>query len=107
MPFSIPSANRNLKENTGSLKERRGCYVVAVQPVSRRDVLALTGFLAACSRTRQNDLLYVGGPRRRVSDVLSPAHLGDVRLSGYLGAKLDACIANRIFAQDPGALVAP
>jgi DUF1680 family protein len=70
-------------------------------------MLALTGFLASCSRTRQNDSRYVEGPRRRVSDVLSPAHLGDVRLDGYLGAKLDACIANRIFAQDPGALVAP
>jgi DUF1680 family protein len=28
-------------------------------------------------------------------------------MRGYLGAKLEACIANRIFAQDPGALVAP
>lgn len=78
-----------------------------MKPVCRRDVLALLGFLAACSRTQQNDLLYVRGPRRRISDVLSPAHLGDVRLRGYLGAKLDACIANRIFAQDPSALVAP
>jgi uncharacterized protein len=78
-----------------------------VQPVCRRDVLALLGFLAGCSRARQDDQVFVGGPRRHVSDVLSPAHLGDVRLRGYLGAKLDACIANRIFAQDPGALVAP
>jgi DUF1680 family protein len=78
-----------------------------VQPVSRRDLLATLGSLAACSCTRQDNLLYVRGSRRRVSDVLSPAHLGDVRLRGYLGAKLDACIANRIFAQDPGALVAP
>lgn len=42
-----------------------------------------------------------------MADVLSTVPLGDVRLTGYLGKKLDLCIANRILAQDPGKLVEP
>ena len=46
-------------------------------------------------------------PRHPVADVLCSAPLSSVRLGGYLGRKLELCIRNRIFAQDPERLVEP
>ena len=68
----------------------------------RRQFLGLLGFLSAeaCRTTAHL-------PRRPVADALTPLPLGAVRLGGYLGRKLDLCIRNRIFAQDPDRLVEP
>ena len=43
----------------------------------------------------------------RISDVLSPAPYGSTHLGGYLGDKLDLCIANRLMAQDIERVVQP
>ena len=70
--------------------------------LNRRQALALLGLLAeqAC-RTP------VRLGRHRVADVLSPIPLSGVHFGGTLGRKLDLCIRNRIFAQDPAKLVEP
>jgi hypothetical protein len=70
--------------------------------VTRRDVLALFGLLGGSSCGTPAHL-----HRRKVADVLSSIPLGDVRLGGTLGRKLDLCIRNRIFAQNPTKLVEP
>ncbi len=72
--------------------------------LSRRRLFALLGLLAgdACRAPSSLDL-----PPRPVADALTPLPLGDVRLGGILGRKLDLCVRNRIFAQDPEALVEP
>lgn len=68
----------------------------------RREFLGLLGLLSAeaCRTTAHL-------PRRPVADALTPLPLSSVRLGGYLGRKLDLCIRNRIFAQDPDRLVEP
>ena len=77
-------------------------YTSFPNSVSRRHVLALLGLLTGSScRTPARF------PGRKVADVLSRIPLGDVELGGYLGGKLDLCIRNRIFAQDPAKLVEP
>ncbi|HYL76150.1 MAG TPA: beta-L-arabinofuranosidase domain-containing protein [Bryobacteraceae bacterium] len=73
------------------------------QPFTRRDILGVLGSLAACSRTRSQE----SPSRHPVADVLSSIPLDAVHLTGYLGKKLDLCIANRILAQDPAKLVEP
>jgi DUF1680 family protein len=72
--------------------------------LSRRHLFGLLGLLAgdACRTPSSLNL-----PRHPVADALSPLPLGDVRLGGALGRKLDLCIRHRIFAQDPEALVEP
>jgi hypothetical protein len=72
--------------------------------LSRRHLFALLGALAA-DACRAPSPLHL--PRRPVADALAPIPLADVRLGGTLGRKLDLCIRNRIFAQDPARLVAP
>ena len=42
-----------------------------------------------------------------MADVLLPMPLADVRLGGSLGRKLDLCIRNRVFAENPEGLVEP
>jgi len=63
--------------------------------------------LAASSCATQEGFPTDTAPRHPVSDVFSPLSLDRVQLGGYLGARLDLCIRNRIFAQNPDALVAP
>ncbi|HEY1204707.1 MAG: beta-L-arabinofuranosidase domain-containing protein [Bryobacteraceae bacterium] len=72
--------------------------------LNRRQLLALLGLLAgdACRAPSPLDL-----PRHPVVDGLTPIPLRDVHLGGTLGRKLDLCIRNRIFAQDPEKLVEP
>ena len=72
--------------------------------LSRRHLLALMGLLAGdgCRAPAPLEL-----PRRPVADALTSIPLGDVRLGGTLGRKLDLCIRNRIFAQDPEKLLEP
>ena len=72
--------------------------------LSRRHLLALMGLLAGdgCRAPAPLEL-----PRRPVADALTTIPLGDVRLGGTLGRKLDLCIRNRIFAQDPEKLLEP
>ncbi len=72
--------------------------------LSRRHLLALMGLLAgdACRAPSPLEL-----PRRPVADALTSIPLPDVRLGGTLGRKLDLCIRNRIFAQDPEKLLEP
>jgi DUF1680 family protein len=72
--------------------------------LSRRHLLALLGLLAGdgCRKPAPLEL-----PRRPVRDALKAIPLGDVRLGGTLGRKLDLCIRNRIFAQDPEKLLEP
>ena len=65
---------------------------------------------SACNRPsggRGENPWSAGQTSHRVGDVLSLFPLRNVRLSGYLGKKIDLCIRNRILAQDPGKLVAP
>ena len=64
---------------------------------------ALAG--SACARRESPPL--DTEPRHPVADVLSLTALDQVQLGGYLGAKVDRCIRNRIFAQHPEHLVAP
>jgi DUF1680 family protein len=75
-------------------------------PIRRRDVLAWLGALAGTSCERRENSVPTQ-PRRRVADVLSPLPLDQVRLSGYLGRKVDLCIRNRILAQDAEELIEP
>ena len=72
--------------------------------LSRRHLLALMGLLAGdgCRTPAPLQL-----PRRPVTDALTSIPLGDVRLGGTLGRKLDLCIRNRVFAQDPEKLLEP
>ncbi|HLY20502.1 MAG TPA: beta-L-arabinofuranosidase domain-containing protein [Bryobacteraceae bacterium] len=72
--------------------------------ITRRGLLVLAGVLAeeACRSSPRINL-----PRRPVAPVLSPIPLRDVRLGGWLGGKLDLCIRNRIFAQNPEKLIEP
>jgi len=72
--------------------------------LSRRRLLALLGVLAGdgCRGPATLEL-----PRRPVVDALTTIPLSDVRLGGALGRKLDLCIRNRIFAQDPEKLLEP
>jgi DUF1680 family protein len=76
--------------------------VSVTDSLSRRQALALFGFIAeqAC-RTPA----HFG--RRKVANFLSPIPLSGVKLGGTLGRKLDLCIRNRIFAQDPAKLIEP
>jgi DUF1680 family protein len=46
-------------------------------------------------------------PKTGVSDVLRPAQPGTVQIKGWLGHKVDLCIANRVMAQDVDQLVQP
>jgi hypothetical protein len=75
--------------------------------LTRRHLFALLPALAGGSCARRDNPPPDNGPRHVVADVLSPTPLDRVRLTGYLGAKLDLCIRNRIFAQNPEHLVAP
>jgi len=70
--------------------------------LSRRQALGLLGLLAeeACRTPAR-----LG--HRKVADALSPIPLSGVRLGGTLGRKLDMCIRNRIFAQNPAKLIEP
>jgi len=72
-------------------------------PLTRRHMLGLFGGLAACSRSQSQQPL-IDHP---VTDVLSAIPLSSVHLAGYLGKRLNLCIANRILAQDPAKLVEP
>jgi len=75
--------------------------------LTRRHVLALLPAAASSSCARQDSSPPDTQARRRVADVLAPAALEHVQLGGYLGRKVDLCIRNRIFAQNPEKLVAP
>ena len=79
-----------------------GDEVSVTDSFSRRQALALFGFIAeqACRTPAR-----LG--RRKVADALSPIPLSGVKLGGTLGRKLDLCIRNRIFAQDPAKLIEP
>jgi DUF1680 family protein len=44
---------------------------------------------------------------QKVQDLLAPAPYGSVKIDGYIGSKLDLCIANRVMAQDVDRLVEP
>ena len=72
--------------------------------LNRRQLLGLLGLLAgdACRRPAPLEL-----PAHPVADALTSIPLGDVKLGGALGRKLDLCIRNRVFAQDPERLVEP
>lgn len=72
--------------------------------LSRRHLFALLGLLTGDACRAPSPLRL---PRHAVADGLTPIPLGDVRLGGSLGRKLDLCIRNRIFAQDPEKLVEP
>ena len=76
-----------------------------LQPLSRRDALALLGLLAAEGCRAPSTALSL--PRHPAADALTPIPLGTVRLGGSLGRKVDLCIAHRIQAQDPEKLVEP
>ncbi len=71
---------------------------------SRRRLFALLGIVVEQACRKQSSLNL---PRRPVADALTPLPLGDVRLGGTLGKKLDLSIRNRIFAQNPEALIEP
>ncbi len=73
--------------------------------LSRRHLLAALGVLAGTSCHKEPPPLHL--PRHRVADALTPVPLGDVRLGGYLGRKLDLCVRNRILAQNPEELLEP
>jgi len=75
--------------------------------MTRRHVLALLPAMAGSSCARQESSPSNSQPRRRVNDVLAPAAPEHVELGGYLGRKIDLCVRNRIFAQNPEKLVAP
>jgi DUF1680 family protein len=75
--------------------------------LTRRHVLALLPAITSTSCASQESSPPDKQPRHRVTDVLAPVALDHVQLGGYLGRKLDLCIRNRIFAQNPERLVAP
>ena len=75
--------------------------------MTRRHILALFPAWAANSCATRESLSADNAPSHPVSDALSPTALDRVHLGGYLGARLDRCIRNRIFAQDPEKFVAP
>jgi DUF1680 family protein len=81
-----------------------------LRQISRRHILGLLGLLAGEScraPSREDGSPLAGLPRHPVADALTPFSLRDARLGGSLGRRLDLCIRNRIFAQDPGKLVEP
>jgi len=71
--------------------------------LTRRQWIAAAAALAgdACSPKR------LELPRRAVAPQLQSFPLSAVRLEGTLGRRLDLCIRNRVFAQDPNKLIEP
>lgn len=86
---------------------RRSALQFDLQDLTRRRVLSLLPAVAGAACSRREDPLVANQPARPVADVLAPTPLDRVQLRGYLGRRIDLCVRNRIFAQDPDKLVAP
>jgi DUF1680 family protein len=75
-----------------------------ILPFRKPTVSALSCILIA---TTSFKTVAPGRVQSPVADSLRAIPVGDVRLGGYLGEKIDLCIKNRIAAQDPEYLLTP